>query len=125
MLKKIIIFLSVSFLVFFVSLYFYYVKERQFNNYITQVQKINSNIDEKYLSGITNIKIKSDNLKVDKQKLIEEMVADNLTDVDTILKSSNYKNKNWRTLGYEKLYISSMNKKNIYLAIKSIHSILK
>ena len=125
MFKKIIIFLSISFLVFFVSLYFYHIKEKQFNDYINQVQKINSEIDKEYLSGITNINIKNNDSKVDKQKLMEEMIADNLADVDTILKSSNYENKNWETLRYKKLYISSMNKKNIDLAIKAIHNILE
>lgn len=125
MIKKITIILSVSFVFFFISLYFYHRKEEKFNDYINQVQKINLDIDNKYLSGITNINIKKDDSIVDKKKLLEEMVADNLSDVDSILKSSNYKSKNWKVLGYEKLYISSMNKKNIYLSIKAILNILK
>lgn len=124
MLKKIIIFLSISFLVFFSSLYVLHRKEKKIDLYLKQVQKINSDIDKKYLSGI-NIDTKNDNVDLDKYKLEEEMIANNLADVDYFLKSSVYNKQNWKTLRYKKVYISSMKKKNIYLAIKAIKYILK
>jgi hypothetical protein len=63
---------------------------------------------------------------LDKRKLLEKMVANELSDVDFLLKKNvNDKDNNWFNIRYQKLYISSMKKKKINLAIKAIKKILE
>ncbi len=126
MFKRIIIFLSISFIIFFISLYFYHLKEREFNNYIAQIENISSEIEKKELNEIDNIQSNTwDKNELNEKKLIEEMIANNLSDVDSIININNQKNINSKTLRYKKLYISSMDKKNNELAIKAIKNLLK
>lgn len=125
MFKKITVFLLVSFIAFFISLYFYHVKEKEFNKYIKQVETIFSDIEKKELNEINSIQtITWDKKKYNEKEIIEEMIANNLTDIDTIINLTDTEN-NKKTLRYKKLYASSMDKKNTELAIKAVKKLLE
>lgn len=125
MIRRIILILSVSFLVFFVSLYFYNIKEKKINEYINQVEQINFNIEKTYLSWIKNIKIEDNEEELDKQKLIENMIAENLADIDNVIALSKNESKDLENLKYKKLYMFYISRQNIDLAIKAILNILQ
>jgi len=127
--KKLIIFLTISFLVFLSTLYFYREKQKKIENYIKQVETISSDIEESELKEI-DLDLKNDEeiLTWDdtksKEKLIEEMIANQLADINE-LDSFSRESKFWAEKKYQKLYLQELKKNNLYLAIKAIKRILK
>jgi len=124
MLKKIFILLTISFIIFVASLSYFRFKQKQFESYLTKVKKIKTIAETKELKVIKDIKIETWD-SIDKQKLIEQAVANELSDVDGFLNKEKDNNWNWANTRYQKLYISSMKKKNINAAIKAIKKILE
>ncbi len=125
MAKKIFILLTISFVIFVASLSYFKFKQKQFESYLTQVKKMKTIAETKELKIIKDIKVETW-YNIDKQKLIEQAVANELSDVDSILNEKNTKNNwNWANIRYQKLYISSMKKKNLSAAIKAIKRILE
>ena len=125
MAKKIFILLSISFVIFVGSLSYFKFKQKQFESYLTQVKKIKTIAETKELKVIKDIKIETWD-SIDKQRLIEQAVANELSDVDVFLDEKDSKNKgNWANVRYQKLYIYAMKKKNLNTAIKAIKKILE
>ncbi len=125
MAKKIFILLSISFVIFVASLSYFKFKQRQFKNYLAQVQKIKTIAETKELKIIKTVKIETWD-SINKKRLVEQAVANELSDVDLLLnKKDNKNNWNWINIRYQKLYIYSMKKKNLNAAIKAIKKILK
>lgn len=126
MFKKVFLLLSISFLIFFWSLYFYHLKTLQFEKYLKEIQSIETEIERKEIAQIDTIQLNSwSKQKLDKNAILEEMIANNLSDVDHILKENHKKDDNWKNNWYKRLYMSSMKKKNTTLAIRAIKKILK
>lgn len=126
MFKRIFLLLSVSFLVFFASLYFYHLQNVQFEKYLSDVKNIESDLESAELSQIDSINVETwSNNKLDNKAVLEEMIANNLSDVNYIIDENHLKDDNWKNNWYKKLYLSSMKKKNTVLAIKAIKNILK
>ena len=125
MAKKIFILLMISFVIFVGSLSYFKFKQKQFESYLTKIKKIKTITETKELKIIKDIKVETWD-DIDKKKLIEQAVANELLDVDTFLQKKNNKDKwDWINIRYQKLYISSMKKKNLTVAIKAIKKILE
>ena len=133
MIKKLFRFLFISFIIFFITLFFYREKQKKIQKYIKQVETISTNVEQNELSWI-NIDVEKSVVSTwlnktwfvdekEQKKMIEKIIADQLVVIDSIsLLSSNEK---WTEKRYQKLYLQEMKKNNIYLAIKAIKRILK
>ena len=122
MIKKLLILLVTSFIIFVFSLSYFHFKEEQFNSYLTKIKKIKTVIENKDLKPIESVQVKTWD-KINTERLLEDAVANELSDIDFILKN-NQKNNDWSDLRYKRLYINSMKKRNINSAIKAIKKIL-
>ena len=127
--KKLIIFLTISFLIFLSTLYFYREKQKKIENYIKQVETISTDIEQSELKEIDlDLKDEKEELtgsdEKSKEKLIEEMIANQLADINE-LDSFETETKFWAEKKYQKLYLQELKKNNLYLAIKAVKRILK
>lgn len=124
--KKIFILLLISFILFFLSLFYYHKKEKEFSLYLKKIQTYKTNLETKKLKQLSKIKIEKEvnTWAKDKEKILENIIANQLTDFDTINEQLS-KSKNWKSIWYQKLYLWAMRKKNNLLWIKAIKLILK
>ena len=128
MLKKIIVFLSISFLVFLWTLYYFHLQERKYQAYLKKVEAIQTKLEQTKLKELKELKIQEEtrkNEQENKQKLIEQMIANQVSDVDSIINLERTTSKNLLKIRYQKIYLSAMKRNNAYLAIKAIKEILK
>ncbi len=123
MLKKIFLFLSISFIIFFWSLYYFHIKEKKAKTYLEEIWKIQSQLEKEKLYQIKKNEQKQQKVGIDKEKILEQIVAKQLSDVDEIL-NSNANSKSPYNIIYQKLYLLAMKKNNIYMAIKAITKLL-
>jgi len=131
--KKLIIFLTISFLVFLVTLYFQREKQKKIEEHIKQIESITTTIEQEELKDINTEILNSDlltgsqltweNSSKTQEKELEKIIANQLVDIENISTINNDKSLNERR--YQKLYLQEMKKNNINLAIKSIKRLLR
>ena len=128
MLKKIVVFLSISFLVFLWTLYYFHIQEKKYQVYLKKVETIQTQLEKAKLEELKKLKIqekKELTEKQEKEKLIEQMIANQVSDVDSIMELEKNDPKDILKIRYQKIYLSAMKKNNAYMAIKAIKEILK
>ena len=70
------------------------------------------------------IKVEDESKPQNKEKILEQVVARQLSDVDEILNSQEKTTKSPYKIIYQKLYLSAMKKNNAFMAIKAIKRLL-
>jgi len=128
--KKLFIFLSISFLVFLWTLYFYQKKQKKVENYVKKIETVSTKLEQKELSWV-NLEIEKNitdsawtwNSKLeDEKKMLEKMIANQLVDIDDLRL---LKTKSTIQKKYQLLYVKEMKKNNIHTAIKAVKKLLK
>ena len=119
----------------FIIIYITYLpyKKQQIEEYISTVDTINDKLDKEIMKSIDlDSLVRTWDIVVstgfNQEEVYKSIIIDQLADIDEItevLEQNKWEIFNKGSLRFQKLYVSSMNKKNIDTAIRSIEYILK
>jgi hypothetical protein len=124
MAKKFFPFFLIGFVSFLASLYYFHLKALQTKAYLEKVKQIESQLEKQKLAQLKKIKVEDESKPQNKEKILEQVVARQLSDVDEILNSQEKTTKSPYKIIYQKLYLSAMKKNNAFMAIKAIKRLL-
>ncbi len=127
---KIFIFSIMVFIIIYLTYLPY--KKQQIEKYGDTINSINNKLDKEIMKSIS-IDVKKDldskeTTGINQEEIYKSIIIDQLADIDEItavLEQNKWEIFNKGSLKFQKLYVSSMNKKNIDTAIRSIEYILK
>lgn len=122
--KKFFLFFFIGSVSFLLTLFYFHLKQKEFENYLKQVSKIKSEIEKTKLLQTNKSQINSWSTEEDKEKILEQMVAKQLADIDEILNLQEKNTKSPYKVIYQKLYASSMKRNNLHAAIKAVKRLL-